>query len=152
MIKKYLSFLFLLIALNSCGYTALYSDLKNHDLSLTINNIQGDDEINKLIVRNLNIYNKNKSEKDFKINLSSKFNKVILSSNSAGQITNYRLELEVITEILDKENVNRIILTEKFDIKKESNLFDERNYENIVKRDMVKNISNKLIFQLQKIR
>lgn len=152
MIKKYLSFLFLLIIVNSCGYTPLYSNLKNHDLSLTINNIQGDDEINKLIVRNLNSYNKNKSEKDFKINLSSKFNKVILSSNSAGQITNYRLELEVITEILDKENVNPIILTEKFDIKKESNLFDERNYENIVKRDMAKNISNKLIFQLQKIR
>ena len=142
----------MLIILNSCGYTPLYSNFKNHDLSLTINNIQGDDEINKLIVRNLNSYNKNKSEKDFKINLSSKFNKVILSSNSAGQITNYRLELEVITEILDKENVNPIILTEKFDIKKESNLFDERNYENIVKRDMAKNISNKLIFQLQKIR
>ena len=152
MIKKYLSFLFLLIILNSCGYTPLYSNLKNHDLSLTINNIQGNDEINKLIVRNINNYNKSKSENNFQINLSSKFNKIILSSNSAGQITNYRLELEVITEILDKENVNPIILTEKFDIKKESNLFDERNYENIVKRDMAKNISNKLIFQLQKIR
>lgn len=152
MIKKYLSFLFLLIILNSCGYTPLYSNLKNHDFSLSINNIQGDNEINKLIVKNINSYNKNKSEKDFKINLSSKFNKVILSSNSAGQITNYRLELEVITEILNKKNVNPIILTEKFDIKKESNLFDERNYENIVKRDMAKNISNKLIFQLQKIR
>ena len=121
-------------------------------MSLTINNIQGNDEINKLIVRNINNYNKSKSENNFQINLSSKFNKIILSSNSAGQITNYRLELEVITEILNKKNLNPIILTEKFDIKKESSLFDERNYENIVKRDMAKNISNKLIFQLQKIR
>ena len=144
MIKKYLSFLFLLIILNSCGYTPLYSNLKNHDLSLTINNIQGNDEINKLIVRNINSYNKAKSENNFQINLSSKFNKVVLSSNAAGQITNYRLELEVITEILNKKIINPIILTEKFDIKKESSLFDERNYENIVKRDMAKNISNKL--------
>lgn len=152
MIKKYLSFLFLFITLNSCGYTALYSDLKNHDLSLTINSIQGNDEINKLIIKNINSYNKNKSENNFKINLSSEFNKIVLSSNSAGQITNYRLELKVVTKILNKENVDAIILTEKFDIKKESSLFDERNYENIVKRDMVKNIANKLIFQLQRIR
>ena len=152
MIKKYLSFLFLFITLNSCGYTALYSDLKNHDLSLSINSIQGNDEINKLIIKNINSYNKNKSENNFKINLSSEFNKIVLSSNSAGQITNYRLELKVVTKILNKENVDAIILTEKFDIKKESSLFDERNYENIVKRDMVKNIANKLIFQLQRIR
>ena len=152
MIKKYLSFLFLLIILNSCGYTPLYSNLKNHDLSLTINSIQGNDEINKLIIKNINSYNKNKSENNFKINLSSEFNKIVLSSNSAGQITNYRLELKVVTKILNKENVDAIILTEKFDIKKESSLFDERNYENIVKRDMVKNIANKLIFQLQRIR
>ena len=152
MIKKYLSFLFLFITLNSCGYTALYSDLKNHDLSLSINSIQGNDEINKLIIKNINSYNKNKSENNFKINLSSEFNKIVLSSNSAGQITNYRLELKVVTKILNKENVDAIILTEKFDIKKESSLFDERNYENIVKRDMVKNIANKLIFQLQRIK
>ena len=57
MIKKYLSFLFLLF-FNSCGYTPLYSNLKNHDLSLTINNIQGNDEINKLIIKNINSYNK----------------------------------------------------------------------------------------------
>ena len=121
-------------------------------MSLSINSIQGNDEINKLIIKNINSYNKNKSENNFKINLSSEFNKIVLSSNSAGQITNYRLELKVVTKILNKENVDAIILTEKFDIKKESSLFDERNYENIVKRDMVKNIANKLIFQLQRIK
>ena len=38
----------------------------------------------------------------------------------------------------------------KFDIKKGDSLFEENNYENIIKRDMAMNITEKLILQLMK--
>ena len=152
MIRKSIFYLLLIIILNSCGYSPLYTNLEENNLSLTINNVQGNDDINKSMIKNLDKFIKNNSENNFKINISSNFNKIILSSNSAGQITNYRMELKFVFEILNIENKNKIILFEKFDIKKEDNLFDERNYEHIIKRDMIENISKKLIFQLQKIK
>ena len=151
-VKKFIFFLLLTTVLNSCGYSPLYTNLEKSNLSLTVNNVQGNDEINKSLVKNLDKYIKNNSENNFKINILSNFNKIILTSNSAGLTTNYRLELKFVIEVLNVENKNKIILLEKFDIKKEDSLFDERNYENIVKKDMIENISKKLIFQLQKIK
>ena len=151
-VKKFIFFLLLTTVLNSCGYSPLYTNLEKSNLSLTVNNVQGNDEINKSLVKNLDKYIKNNSENNFKINILSNFNKMVLTSNSAGQTTNYRLELKFVIEVLNIESKNKIILLEKFDIKKEDSLFDERNYENIVKKDMIQNISKKLIFQLQKIK
>ena len=76
--------------------------------------------------------------------------KSFLSKNAAGVVTNYRLNSIITFEIIDKKETKKIVFNEKFDIKKGDSLFEENNYENIIKRNMAMNITEKLILQLMK--
>ena len=150
MLKKKISILLIFIFLNACGYSPIYSNLEKKNINIQIIKINGDSEINKSLVRNLERYKNSNSEKSFKINIVSEYKKLVLSKNAAGVVTNYRLNSNITFEIISEKEIKKIIFKEKFDIKKGDSLFEENNYENIIKRDMAMNIAEKLILQLMK--
>lgn len=150
MLKKKISILLIFIFFNACGYSPIYSNLEKKNINIQIVKIDGDSEINKSLTRNLERYKNLNSENNFKINITSDYTKSVLSKNAAGVVTNYRLNSIITFEIIDEKETKKIVFNEKFDIKKGDSLFEERNYENIIKRDMAMNITEKLILQLMK--
>ena len=106
--------------------------------------MSGDTMMNKLIENELKINSKKNSENEYSINLNTTYTKEIKSKNSSGIASNY--------EIIIKANfdVNKKIITfeEKFIVKNISDTIEQRNYENIIKKNFASSIREKLIIRL----
>jgi len=153
MFKKVFSFITVLFLLTSCGYTPMFSNLEKNNIFIEIQNVEGDRTINNLIKKRLLQYQKNiNAEKKYKIEILSDYNKLIITKDAAGVITNYRLTADVSFKINYNDSLKTIIFKEKFDIKKGESLFEEQNYENLIKQDIANLIVQKFIFQLLSIK
>jgi hypothetical protein len=108
---KKIIFVFLLLALSSCGYSTVYKNKGTHDITLIIGEMRGDKDINSLIKNQLKIYSLKSSKDKFYINFDSKFLKTIISKNASGAASDYELYLETQFEI--KYNTKKIRLISK---------------------------------------
>ena len=151
MIKKYINLLIIFIFISSCGYTPIYSNSSNNKFKLVIKNVEGDTSVNNLIKSQLFKYQKINSENIFEVDVRSQYNKAILSKSATGAVTNYRITVDSNFNIKNK-NISKIItITESLDMKKEGSLFEEKNYEKLIKKDLVNLVTNKLILEINKI-
>ena len=147
--KIYITLLFLLIA--SCGYSPIYSNLENKNLNIKVENFEGDRNINNLIKDKLNKYKSVNAEKTYLVKITTDYEKLILSKDTAGLITNYRLTSNVNFDVTYKNLSKTINVKEKFDIKKGDSLFEDQKYENLIKQNMANLSVQKFIFQLLRI-
>ena len=146
--KKFILIIFILFFITNCGFHPIYSNNENSNIYLKINNIEGDREINNLIKQNLTRYQKTDAKNKFDLEIFTDFKKMVLSKNTSGVIVNYRLIISTKFEVDFKGNKKTIIITEKFDINKDSNLFEEKNYEKQIKRNLSNLITQRFITQL----
>tara|TARA_X000001036_G_scaffold53708_1_gene43213 strand:+ start:130 stop:579 length:450 start_codon:yes stop_codon:yes gene_type:complete len=146
MIKKNIIFLSLILFLNSCGFTPIY--LKNNNVNFSIEqaNFIGDRELNNFLKINLNKYKNEEVNNKIFIEVTSEYNKIILSKDSAGEVTNYQLEANVVFLI---KSTNKVIkISEKKIMENMSDKFEETKYESSVKQSFASSITNKLISEL----
>ncbi|MDA8711869.1 hypothetical protein N9M05_01435 [Candidatus Pelagibacter bacterium] len=145
--KNVILILFLFF-LNNCGYTSVYKKQNSQDFQLEVINMTGDNEINNLIKNELKFYSNRSSNIKYDISINSKYQKTIVSKNSAGVATDYKLIVD--TEIsFDKEDKNNILnFNENINIKINSNSFEQNNYEKNIKKNFASSISNKLIINI----
>ena len=146
MIKKNIIFLSLILFLNSCGFTPVY--LKNNNVNFSIEqaNFIGDRELNNFLKINLNKYKNKEINNKIYIEVKSEYNKIILSKDSAGEVTNYQLEVNI--EFLIKSTNKIIKINEKKIMKNMADKFEETKYERSVKQSFATSITNKLISEL----
>ena len=146
---KIFKFSLVFIFLVSCGYTPIYSNLKNKDINIEIQKISGNQEINNLIIQKLSRYQNKDSELVYNIEAKSNFEKSILTKDTAGNATNFRLNLNITFIFMDSGNLKEFVFSEKFDMKKGDNIFEEEKYENIIKNDKTNIIIQRFISRLQ---
>ncbi len=144
--KKILLILFLF--LYSCGYSPMYSNLNKSNINIDIIETSGEIKINNKIVRKLTKYKTTDADKNYDVKIESSYNKTSLTKDVAGNTTDYRLNLEVNFTMNFEGNSKKIILKEKFDIKKGDTNFQEETYENILIDDMINLIIQEFISQL----
>ena len=140
--------IFLLIFLTSCGYWAVYKNTKSNSLLINVIGIQGDVEMNNLIRNELELYSNPEAEDIFDINLNTTYEKKIISKDSSGKISNYELSTKVIVTVITKEKKETISLIEKFKVENNLDSFEQKNYEDIIKRNFANLIREKLILKL----
>ena len=146
MIKKNIIILFLITFLANCGFTPVYVKNNNTNFSIEQINFTGDRELNNFLKINLNQYKNQKNDNKIYIETDSIYKKIILSKNSAGEITNYSLEAEVTFSI---KPINKIIkFTEKKIIDGINDKFEEARYERLIKQSFALSISSKLSSEL----
>lgn len=145
---KIFKFSIIFIFVISCGYTPIYSNLKNKDINIQIKNINGDKNINNLIVQKLERYQNEKTNNIFNLDVKSEFQKLTLTKDAAGNATNFRLKLDIVFTATKDGNSEKYIFFEKFDMKKGDTIFEEQKYENFIKNDMTNIIIQKFISQL----
>tara|TARA_B100000963_G_C22298532_1_gene524615 strand:- start:202 stop:642 length:441 start_codon:yes stop_codon:yes gene_type:complete len=142
MIKKF--WIFLLFFLYSCGYTAVYNDNKKQDYNIVILEMSGDIVMNKLIKNELQINSKKNSENNFYVKLNTIYSKKIKSKNNSGIASNYEIVLEANFDVDSK----KITFEEKFIVKNISDSIEQKNYEDIIKKNFASSIREKLIIKL----
>ena len=146
MIKKISLFCFLIIFINNCGYTPIYS---NKDKNFVINKIDliGDIEVNKILSDRLNIYKNNADAKRFfDIVINSKSTKTTLTKDKKGNPAQFSQSVSVnltITDILNNTEMQKNFI-ESSTYDSSDNKFDLKKYEN----NLIKNMSEKIYSDL----
>ena len=151
MLKKKLILLISIIFISSCGYAPIYSDLKNINFSVDVNNFDGDREINNFLKTKLKRYSLNK-KKHFDLKIKSEYFKITISKDLKGVDQSYELKTIVTIDInLENRLTKKITFVEKSNINNLSDSFEEQKYERTIKKNFVDSITRKLILQLSQI-
>ena len=146
---KILRYIILLIFITGCGYSPIYSNLADKNINIQIEDTNGDKDINQLILQKLSRFQNANTEKVYKVKVESSFEKLILTKNTAGNATNFRLNLNV-KFLTTKDGISKeFLFFEKFDMKKGDTIFEEEKYENNIKNTMTNIIIQRFISQLQ---
>jgi hypothetical protein len=138
--------LILLTFVYSCGYTSLYKEIKK-DLKVDIISVKGDLELNSYIKNNLKMISNKDSTNVHKISFITEYNKIVLAKDTAGNATDYNLDMSVEFIILSNSD-EKIVFKENFKIKKNDDNFEQSNYEKDIKRNFSKIVQEKLILHL----
>ena len=148
MLKKIFFIILFLNLLNHCDYKPVYSQQNKVDYKIIITSFTGDKEINNLISTTLKRNSKINSNKILNISFDTKYMKSSLARNTAGTITDY--QANVITEFtIEKENNSEnFSVNEKFNFQKMTDKYEEKNYEQTIKKNLANSISQKLILRL----
>ena len=147
MIKKIYLLLIILI-LTSCGYTPIYNSSDKSDYKINIIEKSGDRLINNLIVSEIKSISNSQSNTIFNLKVNTVFEKIIISKNAKGTVSDYQLILKSNFVIIKGDNSETISFVEKQNIKNTSDIFEQKNYENTIKRNFVISIIRKLNLEL----
>ena len=151
MIKKTLIPIFLLL-LTSCGFTPIYNSLEKVDYNINFVEKRGDNLINNKIISEISRLTNNKSNNIFNIKIITNYSKLIISKDEKGSATNYELSVIAKFSVEYKDNIKEINISESQNIKKISDIFEQKNYENTLKNNFAISIVNKLNIELLSIK
>ena len=149
--KKILIIIFLL-TLTNCGFSPLYNTYDEVDYDINLIEIKGDNIINNNIISEISRLTNKNSKKVFKIKLITNYSKTIISKDAKGSATNYELSIDAKFYIQLEGEEKEITINEKQNIKKISDIFEQRNYENTVKNNIAISIVNRLNIELLSIK
>ena len=148
MLRKIIFIILSLNLLAHCEYKPVYSQQNNAGIKIMISGFTGDKDINNFIASNVNRSSKKESNKIVKINFNTNYTKKILAKNSAGTITDYQSDV-VTTFVITKDDITEnFVVRDKFNFKKMTDKYEEKNYELNIKRNLANSISQKLILRL----
>ena len=145
MIKKIILLSFLILFLNNCGYTPIYSK-KSQDFQISKIETSGEVKVNKLLYNKLKIYSDNpNARKTFNLNINSLSTKTTIAKDKKGNPTQFSIELSITLEITDglDNKVDRIF-SESSTYDNNDNKFDLRKYED----NLIENMTEKLFSEI----
>ncbi len=149
MFKKIFLLLSITFLINHCGFTPLYSNKTNNDFSIIDLTMKGDRTINNYIKINLYQLLNNNAEKQFRINVDTKYDKVILSKDKTAKITEYELISTSVFEVSSNDKfIKKITISEKKNMNNIEDKFEEQKEERIAKQNFASTTSRKLITEL----
>jgi hypothetical protein len=148
MFKKVLILVFILNFLSSCEYKPIYSSSNKSNYRIIITDLSGDKKLNQYIVQNLKRNSQKNSVEIISIKINSEYSKEILAKNTLGSTTDYQAKAITKFEINKNEIVEKLEVSEKFNYQKISDSYEEKSYEQTIKRNLASSISQKLILKL----
>ena len=148
MFKKILMLVCILNFLSSCDYKPIYSSSNKANYRIIITDLSGDKKLNKYIVENLEKNSQKNSTEIINIKINSKYSRKVLAKNSLGSTTDYQAKAITEFEINKNDNTEKLEFTEKFNYQKVSDNYEEKSYEQNIKRNLASSISQKLILRL----
>ena len=152
-VKKF-SWLLILLILNSCGFTPMYSSNFKNDFNIEIIDFKGDSDLNNFIKLKIDktIKNDEKNTKKFEISGNTSYSKNTQTKDKKGNVTQYSLIGGINFTIKINNSIEKINFSEKTTLKKLSDEFEESNYERSFKENISQIFVNKLIMYLTRIK
>ena len=151
---KNLKYLFIFFFLLSCGYTPIYQTDQNSKIRLDIINYSGDKKLGRSITKGIERLKNNKSDNIYDLNLIGSKEESIASKDKKGNISTYKMLIEVDFNLESKEN-NKIF-SKKF-IKETTynsmnNKFELSQYKLNLEKNMISQILQDINIYLNIIR
>ena len=146
MIKKIILLLALITFSSACDYSAVHSK-KENNIEINITNLSGNNEINKYLSKELKRKSKDSIEK-IEVKINSSFSKRILAKDTKSFATDYELKLVGNFELIKGDKSKSFTISEKFTYKNLNDNYEQSNYEEMIKKNLIKNVVNKLILRI----
>ena len=151
---KNLKYLFIFFFLLSCGYTPIYQTDQNSKIRLDMINYSGDKKLGRSITKGIERLRKNQSDNIYDLNFNSSKKESVVSKDKKGNISTYKMLIEVDFNLESKEN-NKIF-SKKF-IKETSynsmnNKFELSQYKLNLEKNMISQILQDINIYLNIIR
>ena len=151
---KNLKYLFIFFFLLSCGYTPIYQTDQNLKIRLNTINYSGDKKLGRSITKGIERLKNNKSDNIYDLNLIGSKKEGVASKDKKGNISTYKMLIEVDFNLESKEN-NKIF-SKKF-IKETTynsmnNKFELSQYELNLEKNMISQILQDINIYLNIIR
>ena len=142
MTKKFIILFILILVLNNCGSSPIYST-KYQDFKLNNIIFSGERDINKILKRRLDNYTQNESaEKIYDVTMNSSLQKNIDTKDKKGNPTQFSLRINVDLVIVDKSGKTvEINFSEKKSYNNKDEKFELQMYEN----NLIQNMSEKIL-------
>ena len=135
----------------SCGFNPVYKNLQNINFEIILNEMSGDRDINNLIKKNLKKYDQGK-DSEFKIKLYTSLDKKIVAKDKTGKASNYNIKVIANFEVETKNLIKTFTIEENFEYERKGNNFDNFEYERSIKENISKNITQRLISLLLRLK
>lgn len=138
--KSFLLFFFL--AISACGFEPIN---KTFNYNYYIKNISysGDLKVNQLLKKNFNSLQQNISAtKFYDLKFNTETERVIKSKNSSGEVTGYKISISI--NLIASKNEKKVVektYNENVSYSNLSSKFELKQYENILKEDLVRKVS-----------
>ena len=151
---KNLKYLFIFFFLLSCGYTPIYQTDQNSKIRLDIISYSGDKKLGRSITKGIERLKNNKSDNIYDLNLIGSKKESVASKDKKGNISTYKMLIEVDLNLESKEN-NKIF-SKKF-IKETTynsmnNKFELSQYKLNLEKNMISQILQDINIYLNIIR
>jgi hypothetical protein len=148
MFKKNFLIILILIFFTSCEYKPIYSNSNKSNYKIIVTELSGDKKLNKFLVENLKRNSQKNSNKVINIKINTTYTKTILAKDTAGKITDYQANAFTTFSIERNQILEKINISENFKFQKISDKYEEKNYEQNIKKNLATLISQKLILRL----
>ena len=135
--KKSLIIITIFFFLQNCGYTPIYTDNQEKKISINIIEINGNNEMNNIVLRSLKRYSSNSTERVYELKILTDYKKKTLSKNKKGEITNYLIVSKISFEVLN-DNISKIYnFKDETKIANINNQFELKKYEKSIKTNFI---------------
>ena len=149
---KSINLIIIFLLFISCGYSPLYKDLTNINFSITLNEVNGNRTINNLIKTKLNTYNSNVAEKNYNIDVNTKYIKDIIAKDTTGAATEYKLTINASFKVSSNDYEKEFVFKESFNMRSMRDKLEEQDYEEDIQSNLVTIVTRKLILQLSLVK
>ena len=151
--KIILYFCFFLL-FGCAGFEPLFSSKNISYYIIEIENINEND-VTKKISKKLSVYKKNtNSEKGYLLKLSADTRNIIVSKDAKGQVSSYKMIVDVNLEVLSNNStlpISVIKLTKDFIYQDQKNKFEQKQYKKDILENLIDKISQEIVIKLQSL-
>ena len=148
MLKKKILIILTLIFFTSCEYKPIYSSSNKSNYKIIVTELSGDKKLNKFLIENLKRNSQKNSNKIINIKINTTYTKTVLAKDTTGKITDYQANAFTTFSIERNQILEKINISENFKFQKISDKYEEKNYEQNIKKNLATLISQKLILRL----
>ena len=146
MIRKITFLLIIIFVTANCGFTPIYSNKNINNISIENLSFDGDRTLNNYLKSNLSRYKNENSSKKISLKVLTEYQKLTLSKDSTGTISQYGLVAKVTFTIMP--NNQTIVFKQEKIMENMSNKSDEKDFETSTKQTFANVIADKLILEL----
>ena len=139
---KNLKYLFIFFFLLSCGYTPIYQTDQNSKIKLDIINYSGNKELGRSIIKGVERLKNNASTNIYDLNFTSSKKEAIAAKDKKGNISTYKLIIEIDVSLKNKEN-NKVFskkFSEETTYNSMNNKFELNQYKLNLEKNMISQI------------
>ena len=150
--KNFLYLILILVFVQNCGYTPIYSSKNKSFFKFNVYEFKGDEELNEILNIQIQRFSNNLSKNIIDLKIFSYYEKEILSKDKKGEATKFLMKKIINFEIVNSNNNSNFSFNKETTINNIDDKFELNNYEKSIKEDFISSSIDELILKLSENR